>query len=95
MIELPEQFVETMRRELGCEAGEALCLALDAAPTVSLRINTRKTTSEPYAGERIPWSRDGRYLSQRPEFTLDPSLHAGAYYVQEPSSQFVGHILSS
>ena len=27
MIELPEQFVETMRRELGCEAGEALCLA--------------------------------------------------------------------
>ena len=95
MIELPEQFVETMRRELGCETGEALCRALDEAPTISLRINTRKTTSEPYAGERIPWSRDGRYLSQRPEFTLDPSLHAGAYYVQEPSSQFVGHILSS
>ncbi len=95
MIELPEQFVETMRRELGCETGEALCRALDEAPTISLRINTRKTASEPYAGERIPWSRDGRYLSQRPEFTLDPSLHAGAYYVQEPSSQFVGHILSS
>lgn len=95
MIPLPEQFVETMRRELGCETGEALCRALDEAPTISLRINTRKTASEPYAGERIPWSRDGRYLSQRPEFTLDPSLHAGAYYVQEPSSQFVGHILSS
>ena len=29
MIELPEQFVETMRRELGCETGEALCRALD------------------------------------------------------------------
>ncbi len=72
MIELPEQFVETMRRELGCEAGEALCLALDAAPTVSLRINTRKTTSEPYAGERIPWSRDGRYLRSVPSSRSTP-----------------------
>lgn len=42
---------------------------------------------------RIPWCADGYYLSERPSFTLDPAFHAGAYYVQEPSSQFVGHLL--
>lgn len=42
---------------------------------------------------RVPWSRDGLYLAARPQFTLDPDFHAGAYYVQEASSQFVGHLL--
>ncbi len=44
-------------------------------------------------GERVPWSEWGRYLKERPVFTLDPLFHAGAYYVQEASSQFVGHLL--
>jgi 16S rRNA C967 or C1407 C5-methylase (RsmB/RsmF family)/NOL1/NOP2/fmu family ribosome biogenesis protein len=39
----------------------------------------------------IPWNDDGRYLSERPKYTLDPLLHAGAYYVQEASSMFVGY----
>lgn len=37
----------------------------------------------------VPWSSNGYYLSERPLFTLDPLLHAGAYYVQEASSMFV------
>lgn len=41
----------------------------------------------------VPWSPWGWYLAQRPSFTLDTDFHAGAYYVQEPSSQFVGHLL--
>ena len=36
----------------------------------------------------VPWCDTGRYLSQRPSFTLDPVFHAGAYYVQEASSMF-------
>ena len=47
---------------------------------------------EPVAG-RIPWSAEGLYLAERPSFTCDPAFHAGAYYVQEASSQFVGHLL--
>jgi NOL1/NOP2/fmu family ribosome biogenesis protein len=31
----------------------------------------------------------GKYLATRPVFTLDPLLHAGAYYVQEASSMFL------
>lgn len=41
----------------------------------------------------IPWCPYGRYLSQRPSFTLDPSFHAGAYYVQEASSMFIWQVL--
>ena len=41
----------------------------------------------------IPWCEHGYYLKERPKFTLDPLLHAGAYYVQEPSSMFLWHIL--
>lgn len=43
---------------------------------------------------RIPWSEAGYYLPERPQFTLDPDFHAGAYYVQEAGSQFVGHLLA-
>ena len=38
---------------------------------------------------RIPWCSSGIYLTTRPVFTLDPALHAGAYYVQEPSSMIL------
>ena len=38
----------------------------------------------------IPWCPAGIYLATRPVFTLDPALHAGAYYVQEPSSMIIG-----
>ncbi len=37
----------------------------------------------------VPWSDYGRYLDERPVFTLDPSFHAGTYYVQEASSMFL------
>jgi 16S rRNA C967 or C1407 C5-methylase (RsmB/RsmF family)/NOL1/NOP2/fmu family ribosome biogenesis protein len=36
--------------------------------------------------EKIPWTSLGYYLEERPFFTFDPLLHAGAFYVQEPSS---------
>ena len=40
--------------------------------------------------ESVPWQPLAYYLSERPSFTLDPVFHAGAYYVQEASSMFVG-----
>ncbi len=49
--------------------------------------------TEKWAGENIPWCPLGLYLSERPSFTLDPSFHAGAYYVQDASSMFLWHML--
>ncbi|HLK27543.1 MAG TPA: hypothetical protein VKT28_03110 [Puia sp.] len=43
--------------------------------------------------EKVPWSSFGFYLKERPSFTLDPLLHAGAYYVQEASSMFLEQAL--
>ena len=45
------------------------------------------------ADGRVPWCGDGYYLAARPQFTFDSDFHAGAYYVQEAASQFVGHLL--
>ena len=44
-------------------------------------------------GESIPWCRNAFYLSARPNFTFDPLLHAGCYYVQEASSMFLDEVL--
>ena len=47
------------------------------------------------ADGQVPWCPEGIYLRQRPAFTADPMLHAGAYYVQEASSMFLAHVLRS
>jgi len=93
-MRLPEPFVARMREELGAEQGAALCAALDTAPPTSLRWNPAKTLPAERCGEPVPWSPEGRYLPSRPQFTLDSDLHAGAYYVQEASSQFLAHLLA-
>jgi 16S rRNA C967 or C1407 C5-methylase (RsmB/RsmF family)/NOL1/NOP2/fmu family ribosome biogenesis protein len=43
--------------------------------------------------QSVPWCTNGVYLTVRPVFTLDPALHAGAYYVQEASSMFPEFLL--
>lgn len=60
--------------------------------TVAVRLNPFKGAVGP-EGTQVPWSKWGRVLSRRPVFTLDPLLHAGCYYVQDSSAQFVGHRL--
>lgn len=84
----PEAFVREMETDLG-EAGAGLLLAALAGPSpVSIRLNRRKGCAV-VEGEPVPWCSTGWYLSERPAFTFDPMLHAGAYYVQEASSMFV------
>ena len=90
---LPERFVETMRQTLG-EDAEKLFAALDTEPAVSVRLNPAKP-AECFDGEAVGWCKWGKYLAERPQFTLDPLLHGGVYYVQEASSQFVAHLLAN
>ena len=84
-MELPSGFVTMMQDLLGQEA-EAFFAAMKSAPSVSVRLNGRKP-SDAFEGCRgVKWCEKGRYLDSRPVFTLDPLLHAGAYYVQDASS---------
>ena len=103
-MELPRTFVERVLCDLGTTEGEALCRALDGEACVSIRVNPAK--AEGLRGEqparvsevlpmltaagRVPWCADGFLLAGRPSFTFDSDFHAGAYYVQEAASQFVG-----
>ena len=83
----PEAFETRMRSSLGTSWD--LFAAAHAAPSpTAVRINPAKHKPV-HPTAVVPWSRYGMYLPERPVFTLDPELHGGAYYVQEPSSMFL------
>ncbi len=73
------------------EEAEAFYTALESPSPVSVRFNGRKVIQQWASEESVPWFSGGKYLPERPIFTLDPFLHAGAYYVQEASSMFTGY----
>lgn len=89
----PEEFSSTCAETLGTE-WDAFQLAMGSTSPVSVRWNPYKVSDKP-SGREVMWSRYGRYLEQRPSFTVDPLFHAGAYYVQEASSMFVEHAVRS
>jgi 16S rRNA C967 or C1407 C5-methylase (RsmB/RsmF family)/NOL1/NOP2/fmu family ribosome biogenesis protein len=88
---LPKEFEERMRAELGSGFND-FQESLQKTSPVSIRLNPDKPSSI-LQGEIIPWTKHGRYLAERPVFTLDPALHAGAYYVQEASSMLLEQAL--
>ena len=91
--DLPESFVSYTRETMGEELFAAFVSGLGEEAPVSIRVNRAKWDGDVVHGERVPWSADGYYLPDRPNFTFDPLLHAGCYYVQEASSMFVERVL--
>jgi len=76
-----------MRSTLGID-WNAFEAAHQQPSPVTIRINPEKYNALQKL-EAVPWSTYGKYLAERPSFTLDPLFHAGAYYVQEASSMFL------
>lgn len=93
-MNLPQPFVERMQQLLQGDY-EAFAQALMyAEQPVSIRINNAKGVLPPTDARPVLWSGGvGYYLSQRPTFTFDPLFHAGAYYVQEAASMFLGAVI--
>lgn len=93
MRSLPPDFSSQMQALLGPEF-PAFLEALEQPTPLSIRLNPAKpsrwATKEL---EPVPWHPQGRYLPERPQFTLDPAFQAGAYYVQEASSMLIGEAL--
>ncbi|HEY5823531.1 MAG TPA: RsmB/NOP family class I SAM-dependent RNA methyltransferase, partial [Cyclobacteriaceae bacterium] len=87
----PTAFEERMKLRLLSEWDAFEKIHQTPSP-VSIRINPKKNPSQP-SEEQIPWTQYGYYLKERPVFTLDPSFHAGTYYVQEASSMFLEQAL--
>lgn len=90
MLDLPEEFKERMKFQLGGDYGEFIN-SYGLPPRRAIRVNTLKISAEdfikisPFALTPVPWERSGFYVEE--EGLGKTVLHAaGAYYVQEPSA---------
>lgn len=95
-MNLPSDFITYTKQLFGDELWAKYLASFEEATPVSIRLsgNTTRNDVEHLPIDReIPWSSKGYYLRERPVFTLDPLLHAGAYYVQEASSQYLDEVL--
>lgn len=89
-MQIRESFRKYLEEAIGGDKALVAFSAFDSPASVSVRANPFKKGNCPQ-GRQVAWSRHGRLLDRRPVFTLDPHFHAGAYYVQDSSSMFVGH----
>ena len=81
---------------MGDERFERYLQAFEEDAPVSIRLNPMKIKKgewEVVGGEQVAWCQDGYYLPKRPNFTMDPLLHAGCYYVQEAASMFLDEVM--
>lgn len=89
----PVAFKESILQLLGKEEAGYFFESLEKPPVTSVHLNPLKHSSAFSDERRVPWNPHGRYLQNRPSFILDPLYHAGAYYVQESSSQYLASLL--
>ena len=87
---IKESFRKYLEEAIGSDDALVAFSAFDSPASVAVRRNPFKDGICP-EGRQVPWCSHGRILPERPQFTLDPHFHAGAYYVQDSSSMFVGH----
>lgn len=93
----PQEFINMLSGILPEGERAALISALQTEPQVSIRTNLRVPGAVDMALEslecksdgNVPWASNAVYLDHRPQFTMDPLLHCGTYYVQEASSMFL------
>ena len=93
-MSLPQSLLQSLANVPGFNTETFEAVHASGEQVTSIRLNTEKTTDyRPQNTNPIPWCPSGQYLPTRPSFTLDPTFHAGAYYVQEASSMFLWHVL--
>ena len=94
---LPEDFISRTRAFMDDGLWQQLRQGLDGEAPVSIRLNPMKCRPDGVevigCDGGVAWCAEGRYLAVRPNFTFDPMLHAGLYYVQEASSMFLDAVL--
>jgi 16S rRNA C967 or C1407 C5-methylase (RsmB/RsmF family) len=90
----PTGFEARMRLDFGIDIADKVIASIEShvSPT-SIRHNPLKNAAA-RRGTPIPWEPMAEILPERPEFSLDPLWHAGAYYVQEASSMLLGEVFA-
>lgn len=94
---IPNEFSTMMLQQLPKAQVDELLAAIATEPTVSIRCNPAAKDAMDMAlaslgvksDGTVPWASHACWLESRPQFTMDPLFHTGAYYVQEASSMFL------
>lgn len=94
-MNLPQDFINYTSNLFGAEMWQHFLVAFEGETLTSIRLNPWKLPAEPIFknAQPVPWCKNGFWLEKRPNFTLDPLLHAGVYYVQEAGSMFLDQVL--
>lgn len=102
---MPTDYRTFIAREIGPLADGLVDCLEQTAPEVAVRINRRKLRAAGVpddwlpkvcrAGEKVAWWPEGHLLPERPDFTHDPALHQGLYYVQDASSMITAHVVGA
>lgn len=95
MIALPQEFIDYTSQLFGEQRWQRFVDSFSEPTPVSIRLNPYKVQENSRLSvldsmaQPVPWCPNAFWLSERPQFTLDPLLHAGTYYVQEAGSMFL------
>lgn len=90
---LPEVFVQRIKQTKGIDY-QSFFNSLEETPPVSVRTHPVKSNDAFSENEKVSWCALGRYLKERPVFTLDPLFHSGTYYVQEAGSMLIEQLFN-
>lgn len=90
-MSVPAALIQSLQSATGFQQKAFEAVHASGEQIVSIRLNPSKHFETAYLpiAENVGWCEYGLYLKERPFFTFDPFLHAGAYYVQEASSMFL------
>lgn len=98
MIELPKDFLNRMKQDLG-ERYDDFLASYSRSPYKAIRINTLKISVEefkkisPFKLEPVPWEESGFYIDE--DKAGKNAYHAaGLYYSQEPSAMSAAPLLN-
>ncbi len=95
MINLPEQFIENMKKQLPQNEWEAFFAVYENKPYKGVRVNPLKGGRYALSGilgEPIPWEENGFYTHLERTGT-SPFHFAGLFYSQEPSAMSAAPLL--
>ncbi len=98
MYELPQKFIENMKKQLSETEWKAFFACYENKPYKGVRLNPLKggrsalKAKLPFLGEPIPWEENGFYTTEEKVGT-SPFHDAGIFYSQEPSAMSAAPLL--
>ncbi len=98
MSNLPQKFIENMKKQLPENEREAFFARYDEKPFKGVRLNPLKggrcalKALLPFLGEPIPWEENGFYTAEE-KLGGSPFHAAGLFYSQEPSAMSAAPLL--